>query len=77
MHINLVVVLVVVAIPEGLPMLVGFLLAFSVMKMHDDQILVRKLDAPERMAGCDEILVGKTGTLTQNQMKVEAYFLSG
>jgi len=64
-HINLVVVLIVVSIPEGLPLTIGISLAFSVMKMfNDDKILVRKLEAPEKMAGCEELLVGKTATLT-------------
>jgi Ca2+-transporting ATPase len=78
LHINLVVVLIVVAIPEGLPLTVGVSLAFSVMKMYkDDRILVRKLDAPEKMAGCEELLVGKTATLTQNKMKVHTFYLEG
>jgi len=46
-HINLVIVFIVVAVPEGLPMTVGISLAFSVMRMFKDRILVRKLEAPE------------------------------
>lgn len=46
-HINLVVVLIVVAVPEGLPMTIGISLAFSVMRMFKERILVRKLEAPE------------------------------
>ena len=46
---NYMVVIAVVSIPEGLPLAVGVSLAFSVMKMHDDKLLVRKLDAPEKM----------------------------
>jgi hypothetical protein len=46
-HINLVVVYIVVAVPEGLPMTVGISLAFSVMNMFKDGILIRKLGAPE------------------------------
>jgi magnesium-transporting ATPase (P-type) len=37
------------------------------MKMFNDGILVRKLDAPERLAGCEEILCGKTGTITTDE----------
>lgn len=76
-HLNLVVVLIVVAIPEGLPLTVGVSLAFSVMKMHNDGILVRKLDAPEKLAGCEEILCGKTATITTNDMKVAFFYLEG
>jgi magnesium-transporting ATPase (P-type) len=47
LHINLVAVFVVVAVPEGLPMTVGISLAFSVLRMFRERILVRKLEAPE------------------------------
>jgi Ca2+-transporting ATPase len=63
-HINLVVVFIVVAIPEGLPMTIGISLAFSVLRMYNDGILIRKLEAPEQLGACDEILCGKTATLT-------------
>ena len=76
-HINLVVVLIVVCIPEGLPLTVGLSLAFSVKKMFADGILVRKLDAPERLAGCEEILCGKTATITSNEMTVAHFYLEG
>jgi len=78
LHVNLVVVLIVVSIPEGLPLTVGISLAFSVMTMFkSDRILIRKLEAPEKMAGCEELLVGKTATLTQNKMKVHTFYLEG
>jgi len=63
-HVNLVVVLVVVSIPEGLPLTIGVSLAFSVMKMYRHRILVRRLDAPEKMGGAEEICCGKTATIT-------------
>jgi len=63
-HINLVVVLIVVAVPEGLPMTVGISLAFSVMRMFKERILVRKLESPEQLGGCDEIVCGKTACIT-------------
>ena len=58
--VNLAVVLIVVSVPEGLPLTIGVSLAFSVMKMYGENILVRKLDAPERLGGVDEICCGKT-----------------
>jgi Ca2+-transporting ATPase len=67
---NIAVVLIVVSVPEGLPLTIGVSLAFSVMKMYSEKILVRKLDAPERMGGIDEICCGKTATLTKNKMRV-------
>lgn len=76
-HINLTVVLIVVAIPEALPLTVGVSLALSVMKMYNDGILIKKMDAPERLAGCQEICTGKTATLTENDMKVREFYLEG
>jgi Ca2+-transporting ATPase len=49
--INVVVVLIVVSIPDGLPITIGISLAFSVMTMFKQKILVRKLEAPETMGG--------------------------
>lgn len=72
-QINLCVVLIVVSVPEGLPLTVGVSLAFSVKKMFADKILVRELDAPERMGAVGEICCGKTGTLTKGAMKVTQF----
>ena len=74
-HINLIVVLAVVSIPEGLPLTIGVSLAFSVMKMYNEKLLVRKLDAPEKMGTIEEIVCGKTGTITKNQMKVSSFYM--
>ena len=72
--VNFVVVLALVSIPEGLPLAVGVSLAFSVMRMYKDNLLVRKLDAPEKMGGVEEILCGKTQTITTGNMKVQQYY---
>lgn len=56
--------IIVVAVPEGLPLAVTISLAFSVMKMKDENNLVRKLSASETMGGANEICTDKTGTLT-------------
>ena len=68
--------MVVVAIPEGLPLSVTLSLAFSVKKMLDDQNLVRRMEACETMGGANNICSDKTGTLTLNQMFI-AEFWSG
>lgn len=71
------ITVIVVAVPEGLPLAVTISLAFSVMKMKEENNLVRKLEASETMGGANEICTDKTGTLTMNKMSVkEVYFLN-
>lgn len=68
------ITVIVVSVPEGLPLAVTMALAFSVMKMKKENNLVRKLDASETMGGANEICTDKTGTLTKNQMTVRAFY---
>lgn len=70
----MIVVLVVVAIPEGLPLTIGISLAFSVKQMYQNKILVRKLDAPEKLGQIDDLLCSKTGSVTTAQMKVAEFY---
>ncbi len=60
------ITVIVVAVPEGLPLAVTIALAYSVMKMKSENNLVRKLHASETMGGATEICTDKTGTLTKN-----------
>lgn len=64
------VTLVVVAVPEGLPMAVTLSLAYSMRRMLHTNNLVRKMHACETMGATTVICTDKTGTLTQNQMQV-------
>ena len=64
------VTLIVVAVPEGLPMAVTLTLAYSMRRMLKTNNLVRKMHACETMGATTVICTDKTGTLTQNQMKV-------
>ena len=64
------VTILVVAIPEGLPLAVTIALAYSVKRMMKDNNLVRHLNACETMGGANTICSDKTGTLTQNRMTV-------
>jgi len=64
------VTLVVVAVPEGLPMAVSLSLAYSMRDMLRNNNLVRKMHACETMGATTVICTDKTGTLTQNQMQV-------
>lgn len=60
------ITILVVAIPEGLPLAVTLSLAVSVNKMMEEKNLVRKLEACETMGGANIICSDKTGTLTKN-----------
>ncbi|CAH9102501.1 unnamed protein product [Cuscuta epithymum] len=69
------VTIVVVAVPEGLPLAVTLTLAYSMKKMMADKALVRRLSACETMGSATTICSDKTGTLTVNQMTViEVHF---
>lgn len=62
--------LIVMAVPEGLPMAVTLALAYSMKKMGKANNLVRKMHACETLGATTLILTDKTGTLTENKMKV-------
>ena len=70
------VTVLVVAVPEGLPLAVTISLAFSVKKMLHDHNLVRHLDACETMGNATAICSDKTGTLTTNRMTVVQSYLA-
>lgn len=82
------ITIVVMAVPEGLPLAVTLSLAYSVAKMKDENNLVRQLDcndsiiikhslACETMGGSNNICSDKTGTLTKNQMTVMGLYTEG
>lgn len=70
------ITVIVVAVPEGLPLAVTISLAYSVMKMKLENNLVRRLDASETMGGANEICTDKTGTLTMNKMTVQMLWIN-
>ncbi len=70
----LAVTLVVVSVPEGLPMAVTLSLACSMRRMFQAKFLVRKLHACETMGATTVICTDKTGTLTENRMRVKETF---
>lgn len=68
------ITIIVVAVPEGLPMSVTLSLAYSMRSMMATNNLVRKMHACETMGATTVICTDKTGTLTQNQMKIYQTF---
>ncbi|XP_020083274.1 calcium-transporting ATPase 8, plasma membrane-type-like isoform X1 [Ananas comosus] len=71
------VTIVVVAVPEGLPLAVTLTLAYSMRKMMRDKALVRRLSSCETMGSATTICSDKTGTLTLNQMTVVEAYVGG
>ena len=74
LYFTLVVIILVVSIPEGLTMTVTMAIAYSTKKMYRDAVLVKSFNAPEKIGGVDEIIVGKTGTLTDGDIKVAKFY---
>ncbi len=69
------VTIIVVAVPEGLPLAVTIALAFSVGKMKDENNLVKQLSSCEIMGGATNICSDKTGTLTTNTMTLDEIYI--
>lgn len=76
-HFMVAVTIVVVAVPEGLPMSVTLSLAYSMRRMAATHNLVRRLHACETIGAATVICSDKTGTLTCNQMRVEHFCFPG
>ena len=69
--------LIVAAVPEGLPTMVNITLALTMNRMSKVNVLIRKKEACETIGGVSVICSDKTGTLTENKMKVRKAFVSG
>lgn len=67
------VVLMIVAIPEGLPLAVSIAMALSISRLKDDEILIKNLESIQSAAMLHDLCVGKTGTITKGDMNVAKY----
>jgi len=70
------VAIIIVAVPEGLPLAVSLSLAYSIDTMKKDNLLVKHLESVETMGTVTEICTGKTATLTKNDMQVHSFYTS-
>ncbi len=71
-NLTLAVIVLVVSIPEGLPMTIDVSLGYSTVRMFEqDKVLVRDVQSLERSGQITELLIGKTGQLTNDWMSVE------
>ena len=68
------ITLIIVSVPEGLPLAVSLAMAFSVDYMKKDNLLVKKMASVEGLGNVKDICTGKTATLTQNDMTVRAFY---
>ena len=69
--------LIVAAVPEGLPTMINITLALTMNRMAKVNVLIRKKEACETIGSVSVICSDKTGTLTENKMKVKKIFLGG
>lgn len=70
------VTIIIVAVPEGLPLTITLSLAYSVRRMKDDGVLIKNLNTPEVNARINQIIIGKTGTLTKgDNLKVTQFYV--
>lgn len=68
------IVLIVAAVPEGLPTIVAVSLSINIIKLSKQNALVKKMIASETIGCINVICSDKTGTLTENKMKVQAFY---
>jgi len=65
------VIILIVAIPEGLPLAVSIAMAMSIKELKNDEIIVKNLDSVQSCAQLNDLFVGKTGTLTKGDLNVD------
>lgn len=72
---SIAIAIIIVAVPEGLPLSISIAMAFSIDTLKRDHLLVKQLSACESMGQVTEICTGKTATLTKNDMSVNKFYM--
>jgi len=67
------IVLLIVAIPEGLPLAVSIAMAMSIGQLKNDSILIKNIESVQTCAMLHDVCVSKTGTITKGVLAVKAY----
>ena len=75
MYITQLIAVIIVVIPEGLSLVIVVSLAYSVTLMKKDGLLIKDIESPENNATINQILIGKTGTLTTGNLKVKKFWV--
>ena len=71
----LAVCILIVAIPEGLPLAVSIAMALSITKLKNEEILIKNIDSIQTCAMLHDICIGKTGIITKGIMNVTKYHI--
>jgi P-type E1-E2 ATPase len=77
LYITQLIAVIIVVIPEGLSLVIVLSLAYSVNLMKNDGLLIKEIKSPEDNATINQILIGKTGTLTTGNLKVKKFWVHG
>jgi P-type E1-E2 ATPase len=70
------IVLLMVAVPEGLPLAISIAMALSINKLKQDNILIKNVESIQTCAMLHDVCVGKTGSITTSVMRVAKFQIS-
>jgi len=76
-NIQIAIALLIVCVPEGLPLAISIAMAFSIDRLKEDNLLVKDLASLETAGALIDIMTGKTGTLTYGDMNVQTFHAGG
>jgi magnesium-transporting ATPase (P-type) len=68
---------IIVVIPDGLTLVISLSIAFSLKPMRENGLLIKDIESPEIIGTINHILIGKTGTLTTGNLKVNKFWVHG